>query len=341
MRIIVDAMGGDYAPDEIVLGALDAAKELNVEITLVGRGEEILECLKARGIETLPAGVEIAHADDVVDMHDNPSTVMHQRKNSSMLIGLKMLHDGGYDAMVSAGSTGALLTAATLMVRRVKGIRRAALGPVLPNDNGGTVLIDCGANAECMPEYLLQFGFMGSIYAKYILGKPTPKVGLLNIGAEDTKGTPLQLEAYRLLQEADAQGLLHFAGNVEARDVPLGVVDVVVADGFSGNILLKSIEGTAIYMTRMMKGMFTRNLWSKLGYLLCKPGVQAMRGRLDYNEAGGTMLLGIAKPVIKAHGSSKARAIRSAIAQAKQVVEQGVAEKISENIAAMQLPKEQ
>ena len=192
-----------------------------------------------------------------------------------------------------------------------------------------------------MPEYLLQFGFMGSIYAKYVLGKPKPKVGLLNIGAEDTKGTPLQLEAYRLLQEADAQGLLHFAGNVEARDVPLGVVDVVVADGFSGNILLKSIEGTAMYMASMMKGMFTRNLWSKLGYLLCKPGVRAMRGRLDYNEAGGTMLLGIAKPVIKAHGSSKARAIRSAIAQAKQVVEQGVAEKISENIAAMQLPKEQ
>lgn len=339
MRIIVDAMGGDYAPDEIVLGALDAARELQVEITLVGQGDKILECMKARGIETLPAGVEIAHADDVVDMHDDPSKVMHQRKNSSMLIGLKMLTDGGYDAMVSAGSTGALLTAATLMVRRVRGIRRAALGPVLPNDNGGTVLIDCGANAICTPEYLLQFAYMGAIYAKCVLGKVRPTVGLLNIGAEDTKGTPLQLEAYRLLQQADSY--FHFVGNVEARDVPMGAVDVVVTDGFSGNILLKSIEGTALYMSRMMKQMFKRNIWSKLGYLLCKSGVATMRTKLDYNEAGGTMLLGITKPVIKAHGSSKARAIRSAIAQAKQVVEQGVAEQIQENIAQMQLPKEQ
>ena len=193
-----------------------------MEITLVGRGEEILKCLKARGIETLPAGVEIAHADDVVDMHDNPSTVMHQRKNSSMLIGLKMLHDGGYDAMVSAGSTGALLTAATLMVRRVKGHPAGGTGPVLPNDNGGTVLIDCGANAECMPEYLLQFGFMGSIYAKCILGKPEPKVGLLNIGAEDTKGTPLQLEAYRPAAGGGRAGAFALRGQCRGKRCPPG-----------------------------------------------------------------------------------------------------------------------
>lgn len=341
MKIIVDAMGGDNAPLEIVKGALQAQKRFGTDIVFTGDEAAILAAVRACGFTELPDGAAIIPASETVEMCDDPATVFRRKKDTSMGVGLTLLKNGGGDAMVSAGSTGALLTGATLITKRIHGIRRAAMAPVIPTTTGSAVLIDCGANAECMPEYLLQFGFMGSIYAKYILGKPAPKVGLLNIGAEDTKGTPLQLEAYRLLQEADAQGLLHFAGNVEARDVPLGVVDVVVADGFSGNILLKSIEGTAMYMTRMMKGMFTRNLWSKLGYLLCKPGVRAMRGRLDYNEAGGTMLLGIAKPVIKAHGSSKARAIRNAIAQAKQVVEQGVAEKISENIAAMQLAKEQ
>lgn len=242
--------------------------------------------------------------------------------------------------MISAGSTGALLTAATLMVRRVKGIRRAALGPVIPTENGGTVLIDCGANAECTPEYLLQFAFMGAMYAKCVLGKENPQVGLLNIGAEDSKGTPLQLEAYELLKKAHAQGLLNFAGNVEARDAPLGIVDVVVTDGFAGNVLLKSIEGTAMYMTNLLKKGFSMSLRTKLGYLLSKPALSAMKSRLDYNETGGTMLLGISKPIIKAHGSSKARAMYSAIRQAKLVVENGVADQIRQSISAMQLPKE-
>ena len=340
MKIIVDAMGGDHAPDEIVLGALDAARQLQVDVVLVGRGEEILECMKERGIDTLPAGVEIAHADDVVSMEDDPSTVMHQRRNSSMLVGLKMLADGAGDAFVSAGSTAALLTAATLMVKRVRGIRRAALGPVIPTPNGGTVLIDCGANSECTPEYLLQFGCMGAFYARQVLGYEKPRVGLLNIGAEPTKGTPLQLQTYALLEQAAKKGLFEFAGNVEARDVPLGTVDVVVADGFSGNVLLKSIEGTAMYMSQMMKQMFQRNFWSKLGYLFCRGSVRQMRSQLDYNETGGTMLLGISKPVIKAHGSSKARAIYHAIRQAQQCVRQEVAQQIQQNIGAITQAKE-
>lgn len=340
MRIIVDAMGGDNAPQEIVLGAINAAKEFGVEVTLVGRGGEILEAMKARGIDTLPQGVEVAHADDVVDMHDEAVDVMRQHKNSSMVLGLKMLADGNGDAFISAGSTGALLTAATLVVRRVRGIRRAAFGPVMPTKTGSCMIIDSGANAECTPEFLLQFGCMGSFYMKKACGVATPRVGLLNNGTESTKGTELQRQAYALLQKAGDEGLIHFVGNVEARDVPLGAADVVVCDGFAGNVLLKSIEGTALLMASKMKGIFTRNLASKLGYLLCKSGVQEVKNMLDYREVGGTMLLGISKPVIKAHGSSDARAIRSAVRQAMLAVESGISEEIKANVARMSAPKE-
>ncbi len=317
MKIILDAMGGDNAPEAAVLGAFEAAKTFGVEILLVGRGEAILEAMGRHGISDLPDGVEIANAEDVVDMHDDPGSVIHKRKNSSMIVGLKLLAEGKGDAFVSAGSTGALLTGATLLVKRVRGIRRASMAPAIPNKAGGkTVICDCGANAECTPEFLLQFGLVGSAYAKKQLGVSEPKVGLLNIGTEDSKGTGLQKEAYALLQAADEKGLLHFAGNVEARDVPLGAVDVVVCDGFSGNVLLKSIEGTAMFMGSLMKRMFKRNLFSKLGYLLCKSGVQEMVKLMDYREIGGTQFLGIRKPVIKAHGSSDAVAFRNAVKQA-------------------------
>ena len=240
MRILIDAMGGDHAPDEIVKGAIDAAKEFDVQIVLVGRGETILNSLSKLGYDTLPKGVEVANADDVVDMHDDPATVVRRRKDSSMVVGLRMLAEGQGGAMISAGSTGALLSAATLVVKRVKGIRRAAFCPEIPTDKK-TLLIDCGANAECTPEFLVQFAFLGAAYARKVQGKPNPKVGLLNIGAEDSKGTALQKEVYGLLQKAHEQGLINFAGNVEAREVMFDAVDVVVADDFSGNILLKSI----------------------------------------------------------------------------------------------------
>ena len=320
MKIILDAMGGDHAPEAPVLGAMEAAKAFGTQITLVGRGEEILGVMRKHGIDTLPEGLEIANADDVVDMHDDPGSVIHKRKNSSMVIGLKMLADGQGDAFVSAGSTGALLTGATLIVKRVRGIRRAAMGPAFPNKAGGkTVICDCGANAECTAEFLLQFGLVGSLFAKKNLGVANPKVGLLNIGTEDSKGTPLQREAYAKLQKAHEQGLINFVGNVEGRDVPLGVVDVVVCDGFSGNVLLKSIEGTAMYMGSLMKHkIFKRNFFSKIGYLLCKQGVDEVMSLLDYRTIGGTQFLGIKKPVIKAHGSSDVLAFRNAIRQAEE-----------------------
>ena len=342
MKIIVDAMGGDNAPQAPVLGALDAVKKFGAQVVLVGRGEEILNVLKNKGISDLPEGVEIAHADDVVDMHDDPAAVVHKRKNSSMVVGLRLLADGQGDAFLSAGSTGALLTGATLIVKRVKGMRRAAMCPAMPNKAGGkTLIVDCGANAECTPEFLLQFGLVGSLYAQKNFGLEAPRVGLLNIGTEDSKGTPLQKEAYGLLKNAAEQGLLNFIGNVEAREVLHGGVDVVVCDGFSGNVLLKSIEGTAMFMGSLMKHkIFKRNIFSMLGYLLCKPGVSEVMGMMDYREVGGTQFLGIRKPVIKAHGSSDELAFCNGIRQAMAAASQDFTAQLEQSLKAL-APKEE
>jgi len=336
MKIILDAMGGDFAPEAPVLGAIDAAKEYGAEITLVGRGEEILEVLKKNNIDTLPQGMEICHADDVVDMHDDPGTVIRKRKNSSMVVGLRMLSEGKGDAFVSAGSTGALLSGATLIVKRVKGIRRAAMAPAMPTKAGHKVVIcDCGANAECTPEFLLQFGLVASAYAKHTLGMENPRVGLLNIGTEDSKGTQLQLAVYPMLQEASEKGLLNFVGNVEARAVPLGEVDVVVCDGFSGNVLIKSIEGTAMFMGSMLKRMFKKNLGSKLGYLLCRSGMKDLVKLLDSREIGGTQFVGIKKPVIKCHGNSDRLAFRNGIRQAMTAAKSNFTQQLEQDLAAL------
>ena len=341
MNIIMDAMGGDHAPEAPVLGAIQAAKDFGSHITLVGRGEEILNVLRKNNIEDLPKGVEIANAEEVVDMHDDPARVIQKKKNSSMVVGLRMLAEGQGDAFISAGSTGALLSGATLIVKRVKGIRRAAMGPAMPNKTGGkTVILDCGANAECTPEFLLQFGLVGSLYAKKTFGVENPKVGLLNIGTEDTKGTPLQKEAYALLQNAADQGLLNFVGNVEARDVPLGAVDVVVCDGFAGNVLLKSIEGTAMFMGSLMSRMFKKNLLSKLAALLVMKDIKAFKKLLDYREIGGTEFLGIRKPVIKAHGSSDVLAFRNAVRQAEQAAACSISEELEQGLKLLDKEKE-
>ena len=340
--IILDAMGGDHAPQAPVLGAVQAVKDFGAQVTLVGRGEEILRVMRENGIQDLPEGLEIANADEVVDMHDDPANVIRKKKNSSMVIGLRMVAEDQGDAFVSAGSTGALLSGATLIVKRVKGIRRAAMGPVMPNKTGGkTVLLDCGANAECTAEFLLQFGLVGTLYAKKYLGIENPKVGLLNIGSEDSKGTALQKEAYGMLQAASEQGILNFVGNVEARDVPMGAVDVVVCDGFSGNVLLKSIEGTAMFMGSLMKHkIFKRNFFSKIGYLLCKPGVDEVMKMMDYREIGGTQFLGIKKPVIKAHGSSDALAFRNAIKQAMDAANCNISTELEAGLRALAPAKE-
>ena len=337
MKIIVDAMGGDNAPASNVRGALSAAKELGAEIILVGRGEDILNALKEDGIADLPPGVQIAHASQVVEVCDDPANAFRRKKDSSLTIGLELLKNGDGDAFVSAGSTGALLSAATLLVKRIRGIRRAAMAPVVPTGGGGAVLVDCGATAEGTPEFLLQFAFMGSYYAERVLGRPEPKVGLLNIGTEPSKGTGLQREAYKLLQKAKEEGRINFVGNVEAREAVEGAVDVIVADGYSGNIFLKAIEGAGLFLTRELKKMFLRSLKTKLAAVLMKDGMREFKKLLDSNEVGGTALVGISKPVIKAHGSSNGYAIKNAIRQAVELSRSGIIEDITENVEYMRL----
>ena len=336
MKIIVDAMGGDNAPGEIVKGAVRAQRELGVEIVLVGRKEEVEACLKAENCTDIP----VIDAREVITMEDDPSTATRRKKDASMTVGLNQLRDGAADAMVSAGSTGALLTGATLIVKRIRGIRRAALAPVLPAGEHGVMLIDCGANVECTPEYLLQFAYMGSFYAKKVMGCPEPRVGLLNVGTEDTKGGSLQHETFALLKQADAEGRIRFIGNVEGTGVFTGGVDVVVTDGFTGNVLLKATEGVIKYMMKSLKGVFYASLPNKLAAAVLKKDLKKMAKSMDVNEVGGTALVGISKPVIKAHGSSNAASIFAAIRQAKIFVESGIIADITENIEYMKLKAE-
>jgi len=339
MRIIIDAMGGDHAPQAIVKGAVDAQREFGVEIVLVGQRDAVEACLADCGVAESEQ-LSIVHTDEVIDMHDDPAMAVRRKKNSSMAVALNMLRDGAGDAMISAGSTGALLTGATLLVKRIKGIRRAAMAPVIPNGGKGVVLIDGGANVECTAEYLLQFAYMGSFYSNRILGVDNPRVGLLNNGSEDTKGTELCKAAYALLMNASEEGHLNFIGNVEGNDVFSGKVDVIVTDGFTGNILLKTIEGTAKFLMKNVKSALMTSLKTKIGALLIKKEVYELKKLLDVSEVGGTAFIGITKPVIKAHGSSDARAIRSAVKQAIAFVEAGVTEEIVNNIDYMKLQSE-
>lgn len=342
MKIIIDAMGGDNAPYEIVKGAVMASEEFGVDIVLTGRGEEILKSLHDLGKKDLPKGIEIANAAEVITMEDDPANATRSKPDSSMTVALKLLRDGSGDAVVSAGSTGALLSGATLIVKRIKGIRRAALAPSLPGKKGKVLLLDCGANVECTPEYLLQFAFMGSYYVKLATGNNDPRIGLLNIGAEETKGDELHKQAYKMLKAAGDAGRINFVGNVESRDALSGVCDVLVTDGFSGNILLKGIEGIGSYIFSEIKGVFMKSFLTKLAAALVKNNMKELKKKMDASEVGGTSLLGISKPVIKAHGSSDAYAVRSAVRQAIDAVNADVAKAISENIEYMKIaPAEQ
>lgn len=337
MKIIIDAMGGDNAPGEIVKGAVMAAREYNVDIILTGKTEEILKCLRDMGEKDLPKGIEIANATEVVEMHDDPASAVRVKKDSSMTVGLKMLKDGAADAFVSAGSTGALLSGATLVTKRIRGIRRAAMAPLIPNKGDGMVLIDCGANAECTPEYLLQFAYMGSYYAQNVLGRENPRVGLLNVGSEDTKGDELRKVTYKLLAEAHEAGRINFVGNVEANTAMNAVCDVLVADGFTGNIFLKCFEGVGKLLLGEIKGLFMKSTKNKLAAAVVKGDVQGLKKKFDASEVGGTALLGISKPVIKAHGSSNAYAIKNAVRQAVTTVSSGVTELIEKNVEYMKI----
>jgi len=338
MKIIVDAMGGDNAPVEIVRGALNAAKaRQGLEIALVGREAEVRAAAAQCGARQLPENVSVVNASEVIDMHDDPATAFKTKKDSSITVGLNMLKAGEGDAFVSAGSTGALLSAGTLLVKRVRGIRRAAMAPVIPTAGGRAVLIDCGANAECSVEYLVQFAYLGSFYAARTLGIERPRVGLLNIGSEDTKGDQLRRDTYQVLKAAGEAGDLNFIGNIEAKEAVKGGCDVIVADGFSGNVMLKTVEGVGSFLGREIKNMFLQSLKTKVAALLVKGGLDQFKNQLNPDTIGGTPFLGLTKPVIKAHGSSGALAIENAVYQAVGAAEGNIAADIEANIDRMKV----
>ena len=334
MKIIVDAMGGDNAPESAAWGGALAAKEYGEQVLLVGDPDKVAAILKDKGMEHTP-GVTIMPASDLVDMHDDPATVLRRKPDSSMAVAFKLLKSGEGDALVSAGNTGALLTGATLYGGRIKGIRRGALAPVMPCKGGQVMLCDAGANTECTAEMLLQFAFLGSLYAEKINGIKKPLVGLVNNGTEDTKGDPLRKEAYALLKKAGDEGRLNFVGNVEGSMVPLGACDIAVCDGYSGNVMLKTIEGVAKFMAGAIKDVFMRNTATKLSYLACKKGMDEFRDLFNQDKIGGAPFLGIAKPVIKAHGSSNEIAVMNAVRQAIAYTKSGMIQAVSENIKYM------
>ncbi len=337
MRIIVDGFGGDNAPLEILKGSVLAVKTLGVEITVVGDEEKILTCAKENNIDI--SSLKLHHADTVMDVCADPTLILKEYSNSSMAVGLKLLKDGEGDAFVSAGSTGALVVGATFIIKRLKGIKRVALATVVPTLKQPVMLLDVGANAECRPEMLMQFGIMGSAYMKLLMNVENPRVALANIGAERTKGREIDIEAYSLLENAP----VNFIGNIEARQVPMGDTDVVVSDGFTGNILLKTYEGMGKFMGVSMKDMLTDGIASKIGALFLLKKVNAFKKKMDYKEYGGAPLLGSAKPVIKAHGSCDARAFCSAIKQAKIFFENNVIGEFSDALASVkaQTPTEE
>lgn len=329
MRVILDTLGGDHGAREYVNAAILAMAESDTEIVLVGNEEELTSLLgEADASGKYRDRIRIIPSTEVVDMNDDPVATMKEKPNSSMAVAVRALLDGEGDALVSSGNTGALLTQATLVLKRIRGIRRAALAPVTPTAKGKAVLIDSGANAECTPEYLYQFALMGSFYAELALGIKSPRVGLLNNGAEEHKGDELHREANKLLRKANDEGVINFIGNIEGRDGPLGEADVIVADGFSGNVYLKTMEGIGMFFSSELKSIFLSSLAGKLSALALKKAIGGFKKKVDYQSAGGAPLLGVRKPVIKAHGSAKAKAIAICISQARDYFESGMTEKI-------------
>ena len=325
MNILIDAFGGDNAPLEVIRGGARAVQELGVTVTLVGDEQKIRACAEKN---RLPLdGMEILHAPAVFDIHEEPTSLLKQHADTSMAVGMQALHDGKGDAFVCAGSTGALLVGATFLVKRIAGIKRAAVAPVLPTETTPFLLIDGGANNDCRPEMLVQFAIMGSAYMQNVMHVDKPRVALLNVGAEETKGRELELESYVQL----AQAPVNFIGNIEARELPAGAADVVVTDGCTGNVALKLYEGMGKLMAPPMQGNLFAGVAGKLAALLILPKIKALTKKMDYKAVGGAVMLGVQKPVIKAHGSSDGTAFFNAIRQAKDCVAGNVVQTIAEN----------
>lgn len=325
MKVIVDAMGGDNAPKEIVKGCIDAVREYGIQVLLVGKKDVLEEELKQ--YDYPKEDIEILDAQDVISNDDDPALAIRRKKDSSLVVGLKALVDGLGDGFISAGSTGALLAGGLFIVKRIPGIDRAALTSIYPTSKGISLLVDAGANVDCKAEYLKQFSIMGSIYMEKVMKRPNPTLGLVNIGLEEGKGNQLSKEAYELIKNTN----LNFIGNIEGRDIPLGDADIIIADGFVGNVVLKLTEGMATSIFSHLKKALMADSRSKLGALLLKPQLNEMKKLMDYREYGGAPLLGTRKPVVKAHGSSDALAFKNGIRQLISFVENDVIKTISDN----------
>lgn len=327
MNIIVDAMGGDHAPQAVIAGCKMALADMDIALTLVGREKQIRREMELCGLKD--DRIQIVNAEEVISGDDDPVTAIRKKKDSSMRISLSLLKEGKGDVVVSGGNTGALISGATLLVKRIQGVRRVALAPVMPALDGCFLLLDAGANAECTPAFLKQFAIMGTIYMEKVMGVKNPCVRLVNIGAEEDKGTPLVHKTHALLKELP----VNYQGYIEAREIPLGGADVVICDGFTGNVILKCIEGMGKAFTDMLKKVFLKNLATKAAAGILKSGLGDLKKSMDYTEYGGAPILGVAKPVIKAHGSSNANAFYHAIRQARLLVENRVTDAMTENIA--------
>lgn len=327
-RIAIDAMGGDNAPFEVVKGVVEASKSVKYKLALVGKEEVILNELKKYKYDE--SKIEVIDAREVVENCDNPTDAIKNKKNSSMVVGLNLVKEEKALALVSAGNTGALLTGATIIVGRIKGVKRPALATMLPSEKNRVLMLDSGANVDAKAEYLLQYAQMGSIYFENVLGKEKPSVGLVNIGSEREKGNALVKEAYSLLEEAKN---INFVGNVEARDITLGNVDVIVCDAFVGNVILKVMEGLGKTVLKILQRALLSSLRSKIGALIAKPAFKKVKDEFfEYDDIGGAPFLGLKGLVVKAHGSSKANAIVGAIKQCEKFIDADMVSKISEGL---------
>lgn len=334
MKIAIDAMGGDHAPLEPILGALEALKTIKSDIVLIGDENQIQNILKNQSYDK--ARISIVHTTEVIDNEDKPVKAIKAKKDSSMVVGFKMLKEKEVDCFLSAGNTGALLAGGLLKVGRIKGIDRPALCSVYPTTKGISVLTDAGANADCKPRNLYEFAVMGSIYAEKILGIDNPKVGLANIGVEEGKGNSLVIDTFPVLKESD----LNFIGNAEVRDVPDGVCDVIVCDGFTGNVILKVSEGVAKSFTTMLKEQIMSSKLMSVAGLMLKPAFGNLKKKMDYAEYGGAPLLGVDGLLIKAHGSSHSKAFMNAIKYGEKCLDENVVELIREELSKKPMAQE-
>jgi len=333
MKILLDTMGGDKAPDANIKGAISAINEIEAEVVLIGQEDVINAKVKefyGKTLKDISQRLSIYNASEKIEMEDIPTHAIKNKKDSSMVVGFNLLKQGYGDVFISAGNSGALLTGATLLVGRIKGVDRPALAGILPSYHGRLVLMDCGANTNCKPINLLQFAQMSSIYMKQTLGIENPKIGLLNIGTEETKGNDLIKESYQLLKKYAKDLDINFIGNLEGRDAFLGAVDVVIADGFTGNVFLKTVEGLGKLVKQSLKDSFMHNIWTKIGSIASLPAIKRFSKEMDYKEYGGALFLGVQKPVVKAHGSSDEKLFRFTIKQAEQFVKNRTVDHLTE-----------